>query len=99
MKRVVLTAEATAELEGAVEWYEERATGLGLEFLHTVDGALHAIAWSPDAFARWERDDRFRKFVVRRFPYVVFYREAADQIDVVAIAHGARRPGYWRKRR
>jgi toxin ParE1/3/4 len=38
-------------------------------------------------------------FVIQRFPYIVFYREGADQIDVIAVAHGARDPGYWRKRK
>jgi hypothetical protein len=33
-----------------------------------------------------------------RFPYTIFYRDGADRIDVVAIAHGARLPGYWLKR-
>ena len=32
-------------------------------------------------------------------PYVIFYSELADRIEVLAIAHGAREPGYWLKRR
>jgi hypothetical protein len=41
----------------------------------------------------------FRFFRVRRFPFVVYYAELIDAIWVVAIAHGRRRPNYWRKRR
>jgi toxin ParE1/3/4 len=82
-----------------VEWYEGRVEGLGLKCLLVVDEALQAIEESPSAYPRWERDARFRKFVIQRFPYVVFYREVAEQIDVIAIAHGAREPGYWRKRK
>jgi toxin ParE1/3/4 len=99
MKRAVLTPAAQAEFDGAVEWYEGRAAGLGLKFLMLVDEAIRAIEESPGAYPLWERDARFRKFVMQRFPYVVFYREATEQIDVIAIAHGAREPGYWRKRR
>ena len=36
---------------------------------------------------------------MQRFPYIIFYREMADRIDVIAIAHGARDPGYWLKRK
>jgi toxin ParE1/3/4 len=32
------------------------------------------------------------------FPYSVIYALRDDAIFVVAFAHGARRPGYWRNR-
>jgi len=99
MKSTVLAPAAQAELDGAIDWYEERGEGLGLKFLLVVDQALQEIQTSPSAFPRWEHDTRFRKFVMQRFPYIVFYRELADRIDVIAIAHGARKPGYWLKRK
>jgi plasmid stabilization system protein ParE len=64
-----------------------------------VDQALTAIEETAPAFPRWEHDPRFRKFGLQRFPYLVFYRELDDRIEVVAIAHGAREPGYWLKRK
>jgi len=40
-----------------------------------------------------------RKVALRRFPYNVFYRTAAEEtIVVVAVAHQRRRPYYWRGR-
>jgi hypothetical protein len=36
---------------------------------------------------------------VARFPYSIVYKEAADKIMIVAIAHQRRRPGYWRRRK
>jgi toxin ParE1/3/4 len=99
MKLTVLAPAAQAELDAAVDWYEARVEGLGLRFLLLVDQALREIQASPVTSPRWERDARFRKFVMQRFPYHVFYRELADRIDVIAIAHGAREPGYWLKRK
>jgi len=99
MKPAVLAPGAQAELEGAAEWYEGRREGLALRFLSHVDHALTAIEETPSAFPRWEHDPRFRKFVLQRFPYLVFYRELRDRIEIVAIAHGAREPGYWLKRK
>ncbi|MFO0453014.1 MAG: hypothetical protein ACK52I_30875 [Pseudomonadota bacterium] len=32
------------------------------------------------------------------FPYSVVYVERDGALLVVAVAHGARRPGYWRQR-
>lgn len=99
VKLTILAPGAQAELEGAVDWSEARVDGLGLKFLLVVDAALQEIQESPAKFPRWEHDARFRKFVMQRFPYIVFYRELADRIDVIAIAHGAREPGYWLKRK
>lgn len=35
---------------------------------------------------------------LRRFPYSIVYVELEDEIGVVAIAHGSRKPGFWRQR-
>jgi hypothetical protein len=32
------------------------------------------------------------------FPFIVVYRTVPAGIQVIAIAHTSRRPGYWRKR-
>lgn len=39
-----------------------------------------------------------RKALLRRFPFALIYRAGADEIQVVAVAHLHRRPGYWRNR-
>jgi hypothetical protein len=36
--------------------------------------------------------------VLRRFPYLIVFREGMEGIEIVAVAHGRRRPGYWRDR-
>jgi hypothetical protein len=35
---------------------------------------------------------------MRRFPYLVVYREVSTGLQVIAVAHGRRRPGYWKNR-
>jgi plasmid stabilization system protein ParE len=42
---------------------------------------------------------RFRRAVAQRFPYVIFFRELPDSVEVIAVAHAAREPGYWLKRK
>jgi plasmid stabilization system protein ParE len=64
-----------------------------------VDEALQLIGETPAGCPKWNVDQRFRRAVVQRFPYLVFYRDLADRIEVVAVAHGAREPGYWLKRK
>ena len=99
MKPMVFAPSARAEFEAAAEWYESHADGLGEKFAHCIDEIVGRIEESPAGFPIWDGDRRFRRAVVRRFPYVLFYRELPNSIEVTAVAHGAREPRYWLKRR
>ena len=97
MKPVVLHDQAAEELEEAVAWYEQCRSGLGGEFRSAVEGAIRRIRENPQAGSRLGAT-RFRCLLVRRFPYVVFYSDDTHATRVMAVAHGRRRPGYWRNR-
>jgi toxin ParE1/3/4 len=67
-----------------------------VSFIAEVDQAIALIAASPD---RWLRGlHGTRRFVLQRFPFAIVYRERETDIQVLAIAHGHRRPGYWKDR-
>lgn len=46
-QRVQFALEASAELEDAARWYEQRHAGLGFSFLAAVDLAVEALARWP----------------------------------------------------
>ena len=77
-------------------WYLERSETSATKFVAELDQALALVTESP---ARWPRGEyATRKFVLRRFPFAVIYREKETVVQVLAIAHGHRRPGYWKGR-
>ncbi len=39
-----------------------------------------------------------RRYLLKRFPFVIVYRAAESRIEIIAVAHGRRRPGYWAAR-
>jgi plasmid stabilization system protein ParE len=96
--RLRIRPEAEAEVSSAAAWYEAKRPGLGVDFVAMVDRAFEQIVDAPEASAVWQRGYPYRKHVMRRFPYVVFYEVTADGVEVVAVAHAKRRPGYWRDR-
>jgi toxin ParE1/3/4 len=98
VKPLDIHRQARAELDDSIEWYNERREGLGLELHEEVSAALARIEADPGVGAR-HGNTRFRFFRVRRFPYVIYYQELPERIWVAAIAHGRRRPNYWRKRK
>jgi hypothetical protein len=54
---------------------------------------------SPTTRSRWPRHGRCaRRYVVPRFPFSSVYRMREDEVEIIAVAHGRRRPGYWRSR-
>lgn len=96
MKRTLrVLPEAEAELRSAAIWYEEKRPGLGIEFIAVVDRAFESILESPEACPVWRTDRPYRKHFLRRFPYVVFLGIDAATVEIIAVAHAKRRPGYW----
>ncbi len=96
--RLRLLPEAEEELAEAAAWYEARRTGLGVEFVAIVDRAFEEIIAAPLAYALWRDDRPYRRKIVKRFPYVLFFRVEADAVEVLAVANARRRPGYWVER-
>lgn len=86
---------AWKELETAIAWYEEQGSGLGAELADAFDEALTDIVEAPERWPRWQPDAPYRRRVVPRFPYVIFYAVEGNVVRVVAFAHVKRRPGYW----
>jgi toxin ParE1/3/4 len=98
MKPVRFHRLASAELEKAVAYYERQRLGLGLDLQTEIEATVRRIQQNPYAGGVY-KNTHFRHCIVRRFPYVVFYRELEDTIWIVAVAHGRRRPDYWSRRR
>jgi hypothetical protein len=48
VKPLVIEEKAESELAGSVAFYEERRTGLGLDFERATSDALKRIASTPD---------------------------------------------------
>ncbi|MBE9157259.1 type II toxin-antitoxin system RelE/ParE family toxin [Nodosilinea sp. LEGE 06152] len=97
MKPLVLHSEAIAELDGAVAYYQDQRSGLGLDFLFTVERAFSKIQQHPELGTPYKIRG-LRRFVLQQFPFLIFYAELEACTWIVAIAHSKRKPDYWRKR-
>jgi toxin ParE1/3/4 len=96
-RAVELHQEASAEYDAAFDWYLERSPDAAVKFDAEVDRALALIVEAPRRWAAGPHQTR--KFLLRQFPFTLIYRERAlGDIQVVAVAHTSRRPGYWRER-
>lgn len=96
--KIAFDSEAAEELEAAAAWYEVQQSGLGADLLAEALRAVSVISESPTAWPVVNRKRNVRKFLLARFPYAVYYVPREDEILVLAVAHGSRHPGYWRRR-
>lgn len=86
-------AAAGKEADGALEWYAARSSRAAAGFLAELE---HAVARVQDAPERWPRiASGVRRYVFPRYPFSLVYRVTPKSIEVVAVAHHRRRPGYW----
>ena len=90
-----LHPDAVAEARAARLWYAGRSARAAHAFVVQLDRALQAIVEAP---SRWPVRAGVRRYVMRRFPFVIVYRESEALVEVIAIAHARRRPGYLRIR-
>ena len=93
---VGILPEAEAEIREAFLWYFARspiaADAFRTETLEAIDQlTTDALMWPED-------EDSVRRYILRHFPYAVFYEIQGNTVSVLAVAHQRRRPGYWRER-
>jgi plasmid stabilization system protein ParE len=94
--RLIIAPEAARDVDEAYGWYESQRVGLGEEFLGCVDAGIQAICRMPEMHAKVYKD--YRRGLVRRFPYAVFYDHAIGTVTVYCVFHTARDPKKWRER-
>ena len=90
MHRPRFLPEVAADLVAGSRWYEEKSPGLGQDFARMFYARCEEISRSPLACAVVA--GRYRRGLLRRFPYSVYYVVESDAILVVGVFHSARRP-------
>ena len=93
---IALRPEAQAEFDEAVDWYELKRPGLGLEFIAEIQSTLDRIAIAPKRLPVVFEGARLA--LVRRFPYQVLFQIEVDRVVVLAVFHHRRNPADWRNR-
>ena len=93
---LIIAPEAQQDVDEAYYWYENRRLGLGEEFLGCVDACIQAIRRMPELHAKVHEE--YRRALVRRFPYAIFYEYTGGKVTVYGIFHASRDPKKWHNR-
>ncbi len=71
-------------------WYETKAPGLGDEFLRMFYACAGDIHRHPLLYPKVHNE--FRRCLLRRFPYAIYFTIDNDSIIVAGLFHCAREP-------
>ncbi len=93
---LIIAPEVELDIEEAYGWYEDRRPGLGEGFLSCVDGCIQAVFRAPELHSKVYED--YRRALLRRFPYAVFYEHTKGIVTVYCVVHTSRDANKWRRR-
>jgi plasmid stabilization system protein ParE len=96
VKTLELHPLALEESEAAAAWYAARDPRVAARFVADLEANFERVLEAP---RRWPLHlHGMRRVPLTRFPYVIWYRDESSRVLVVAVAHGRRKPGYWKER-
>lgn len=93
---LIIAPEAEKDIDAGYAWYEDQRPGLGEDFLSRVDACVQAICRSPKMHGLIFAN--YRRALVRRFPYAVFYEYEDQTVTVYCVFHTSQDPNKWRTR-
>ena len=95
-KAVGLHEDALSEAQAAYDWYAAQDPAAAEAFIGELDHAIKQIETFPSLGGAYHSGTR--RFVLKRFPFAVIYRERHRITEIIAVAHARRKPGYWKRR-
>ena len=82
--------EVEEDIIGGYVWYEAKSQGLGEDFLRMFYAGVSEILWNPLLCPKVYNE--FRRRLLRRFPYAIYFTIEDEQIIVFGLFHCARNP-------
>ncbi|MCU0424771.1 MAG: type II toxin-antitoxin system RelE/ParE family toxin [Candidatus Kapabacteria bacterium] len=92
--RIEFLPIAEKELEEAFEFYKALTSDLASTFMVEVSAALSQIEMLPKSGVLVGKA-KTRRFLIKNFPFALFYRIDTDIIIILSIGHVRRRPRKW----
>ena len=93
---VRLDPHAEAEILSSLAWYSSRSDLAARSFVHELMRVIARAVDSPERSPKYLHGAR--RIVFPRFPFSLVYRMKGEVLEVLAVAHQSRKPGYWKGR-
>ena len=97
MAKIEFHPAAQAEYENALRWYFDRSPAAARRFEADIEETLNIIGSAIEACPKYDQTHRY--CTLRRFPYSLVFSTSDSAIQIIAVVHASRRPGYWHGQR
>jgi plasmid stabilization system protein ParE len=85
IREILIRPEAEQDVSAARDWYHEKREVLGREFLDEFARAMDRLKDNPEREHLYYGN--FRRVIMERFPYKIFYQSLDDRIVVFRVLH------------
>jgi plasmid stabilization system protein ParE len=96
LKPLTYHPKASEEIDEAFNWYAMRSARAADGFFEELYTCVKNVRRQPRLFSSYLHGTR--RILLDRYPFSIVFRELPPKIEIVAVAHAKRRPGYWAKR-
>ena len=87
---IIFVPEIEDDLANIYKWYEDKSKGLGEDFLRIFYTKSVEISRNPLIYQKIFLD--FRRALIRRFPYSIYYLIKQNYVVVYGVFHTSRDP-------
>lgn len=98
-KPLIRRARADADVAEAIDYYLSESTAVALRFIDALEAAYEHIRRAPATgsphYAHELNLPGLRFWGCKRYPYLVFYVEHADRVEVWRVLHARRDIPLW----
>lgn len=82
---LLVRPEAERDIAQTRDWYDQKAVGLGDQFLDEIASAMGELTHDPHLPRLYHLN--FRRVLLRRFPYKLFYQVLGDRVIIFRVIH------------
>jgi len=90
---VVVSPATKQALAEALDWYKTRSPKAANAFRVEVLAAFNLVAEDSYKWAIW--DAPMRRYVLKQYPYTVYFSASSMAVRILAAGHHRRRANYW----
>jgi plasmid stabilization system protein ParE len=94
--KIELSEDAESDFEKSYEYYLGENSKVADLFYKKIDYCLHTIKQNPYSYSVAYK--HIRKYIVKKYPFVIYYIIEDSIVRVVAIFHSSRNPEIWNER-
>jgi plasmid stabilization system protein ParE len=84
------------DFEDSFLFYQNRTKKIAQRFYSKINYSFEQIKKNPEIYPI--SDYNIRKYIVKGFPFVIYYTINLFQIRIIAIFHNSRNPEIWKDR-